>query len=77
MKAKKWLKNKQKYIDVEVDDRCECFSQDMEKSVICPGCGKEFNFGDGYCSLEYYTENGIWGLSVCPECYLRERRAQK
>lgn len=70
MKAKKWIFQKHKYIDIEVDDRCNYLPlTDMEQVVVCPNCGKEIPVGDTYTSHEYYSSNGIWGLNVCPKCY--------
>lgn len=77
MKAKKWIPDRHVYIDIDVDDHCACYSVDMEEIIVCPSCGKKFIFGDGYCSLEYFTENGIWAMSVCPECYSQEIRTRR
>lgn len=69
--AKKWDYTERMYEDIEIDDGCKAYSDDMNEIVICPGCGKGFRFGSGYTSHEIQTPVGF-GYVVCKDCYLQE-----
>lgn len=71
LKVKKWDFTKHIYEDVEIPEGCSLYESDMDKTVICPGCGQRFRCGDGYTSKRYHTEHGF-GYSVCAKCYEKE-----
>ena len=78
MKLSKWNYKKHKYDDFEVPNNWNCltYSDDMDKVVNCPHCGKELKFGDTYTSLEIHTNIGF-GYGVCKECYQEEWQRRK
>lgn len=44
------------------------YTEDMEKIVECPECGKKHKFGDGIAIGDWLTEDGMWQIDVCPDC---------
>lgn len=44
------------------------YTEDMEKIVECPECGKKHKFGDGIAIGDWFTEDGMWRIDVCPDC---------
>ena len=45
---------------------------DMDLELNCASCGQKVSFGDTYTSFEQTTDNGFFGLPVCPDCYNKE-----
>ncbi len=45
-----------------------CFLDDMDKIVECPECGKKYRFGDGINAGDWYNENTMWRVGICPKC---------
>lgn len=78
--AKKWDPFKRDYSDFEVQDGwvLRAYSDDMEAETTCPQCGEKYKYGSMYTSQEIYTDNGLWGFSVCESCHFEEmdRRAK-
>ena len=55
-------------------------SDDMDRLIECPECGKTFKFGDGYTDTDWFNEDTIWKIPVCPECdekFWREKSNEK
>lgn len=73
MKAKHVNPDKTESIE-EVSDNCSYYESDMDTVVVCPSCGKRFVFGKGYTSYEWFDENGVWALCVCPDCHSKEMK---
>lgn len=46
---------------------------DMSEFTDCASCGKTIEYGEAYTSFEQITDNGIFGLPVCPICYEIEK----
>lgn len=44
------------------------YTDDMDRIVECPQCGKKHKFGDGISIGDWFTENGLWRIGVCPDC---------
>ena len=40
----------------------------MERIVECPECGKKHRFGDSIAIGDWFTEDGMWRIDVCPDC---------
>lgn len=78
--AKKWDPFKREYSDFEVPEGWDLcfFTNDPEAFATCPQCGQEHKVYEGYTSQEFYSDNGIWGCSVCEACHFQElkRRAE-
>ena len=36
------------------------YTEDMERIVECPECGKKHRFGDGIAIGDWFTEDGMW-----------------
>lgn len=73
MKAKKWIAKEEKYTDIDIDDECSAYEDDMEKMIKCPHCNKYVMYGETYTSRDIYTHpSGIFGFAVCSECYQKE-----
>ena len=70
MSMNRWNYKTHKYDSYEVPLNwiCTTYSPNMSAIVNCPHCGKEFEFGEGYTSMEIHTESGF-GYTVCPDCY--------
>ena len=73
MILKKWNYETHKYDDTEIPDKwnVSLYEIEMDTKINCPHCGKEFDYGDGYTSLEFHNWVGL-GFSVCEECYEKE-----
>ena len=72
MKAvNKWNFKLHKYEDVQIDDKCSMYEDDMDKIIKCPNCNKDVKFGDCYTSKQYHNDFGF-GYAVCGECYEKE-----
>lgn len=68
----------ERYVIVEIEDGdYKPSMMDMEEKIKCPSCGKMVAYGDCYTSKEYYFPGGVFGLNVCPECHVKERRNKK
>lgn len=70
MTINKWNNKKKMYEPYEVPDtwKLTLFSCNMDEIINCTNCGKEIEFGDGYTSQRYYSNNGM-AYSECKECY--------
>lgn len=44
------------------------YTEDMDRIVECPECGKKHKFGDGIGIGDWFTEDGMWRIDVCPDC---------
>lgn len=44
------------------------YTEDMDRIVECPECGKKHRFGDGIAIGDWFTEDGMWRIDVCPDC---------
>lgn len=53
---------------VHPDWRLTCLAG-LHEMINCAGCGRRIEFGQCYTSLERMSDNGLWGLAVCPNCY--------
>lgn len=73
---KKWNKLKHEYEDYSppADGRYLIYSDNMDEICNCPACGKTMTFGEGYASMVYFSDNGVWSYTVCKECNDREWR---
>lgn len=58
--------------NVKTNVKKECdtktYTEDMERIVECPECGKRYKFGDGINAGNWFNEKTIWRVAVCPEC---------
>lgn len=45
----------------------------MSELTDCASCGKTIEYGEAYTFFEQFTDNGIFGLPVCPICYEIEK----
>lgn len=75
-RAKKWDHTERMYEDIEIDDGCKAYSEDMNEIIICPSCGKGLRIGIGYTSYEIQTPFGF-GYVVCNDCYFKELRRRE
>lgn len=44
------------------------FTLNMNTPVECPECGKMIRYGDGINAGDWYTENTMWRIGICPKC---------
>lgn len=70
--AGKWNPTTKTYEPYELPTGASLYETDMEKAVVCAGCGDSLLYGDGYTSLQIHTGMGM-GYCVCGECYQKER----
>jgi hypothetical protein len=58
--------------NVKTNVKKECdtttYTEDMERIVECPECGKRYKFGDGINAGNWFNEKTIWRVAICPEC---------
>ena len=52
-------------------------SEDWEAVVECPSCHKKSLWGDMVNCGDYFTENGLWIIPVCPKCAEKIWKAQE
>lgn len=79
MKLRKWNYKTHEYDPIEVpyEWNVPLYTDDMEKIVNCPHCGKELPYGETYTSKEIHSWVGL-GYGVCEECYEEEwKRREK
>lgn len=49
------------------------YCQDMKAVINCASCGQRCVYGtESYTSMRHFTDDGVWGLSVCDMCYQKE-----
>ena len=70
----KWNYEKHDYemTPIPSEWNCKTYSENMEEIINCPHCGKEFEYGKSYTSLEFHTLFYGMGFGVCEECYDQE-----
>ncbi|KGF09693.1 hypothetical protein HMPREF1635_02070 [Clostridiales bacterium S5-A14a] len=71
MKARKWDYKTRKYYDYDLPEEACLYSDDMDKVIACPQCGRKMLFGDGYTSRQIHTEHGL-GYAVCEQCHVKD-----
>ena len=73
MKALVW--NGKDYDEAEIPEGYyPAFTDNMDEPCTCPGCGKDYRFGELYTSHKFYRPpTGAFGFYVCLDCYTRER----
>lgn len=60
-----------RYLEIEIDNRCRSYCDNMDELVVCPHCGKTITFGRSFTSRQICTEYGF-GYAVCGRCCKRE-----
>lgn len=69
----KWNYDKHAYDECELPDGRYCtVAFNMDDTVNCPHCFKEFTYGEGYTSLEFHTLPYGMGYAVCGDCHKLE-----